>query len=395
MERTTAIVPTYQRAAYLAQCLEAILAQTLAPAEIIVVDDGSGDETAATVARFGEHVRFVEKPRNSGKADSLNLGLSLASHPLVWIVDDDDIVLPDALARLTALLAEDPQAGFAYGRHLRFRDDPRTGERVVLDTGHWPPHAPGEMLVATLEDFFAHQPGMLVRKRLYDAVGPFDTALDRSQDYDMLIRLAAAAPAVGTDAVVFLQRVHAGMRGSAAKRFSADQATAKWMATDRRILGAARTRLPLDAYLPGARLPGGARPLDGAGTRRALLQRAVVMMRKRLWDEALSDLDAAAEMHGTDTPGTNAAAPLTPDERLILRRAFASKYGVGDIVTDARIRAMLIAAARRGAPIGLGPALARGLRWRVREALVARRPGEALRIARFALALRHPTRARG
>lgn len=389
MERTTAIVPTYQRAAYLAQCLEAILAQTLAPAEIIVVDDGSGDETAATIARFGERVRFVEKPRNSGKADSLNLGLSLAGHPLVWIVDDDDIVLPDALARLTRLLAENPRAGFAYGRHLRFRDDPQTGERIVEGTGHWPEHAPGEMLVATLEDFFAHQPGMLVRKHLYDAVGPFDTALDRSQDYDMLIRLAAAAPAVGTDEVVFLQRVHAGLRGSAAKRFSADQATAKWMATDRRILGAARTRLPLDAYLPGARSPVAAHPLDGAGMRRALLQRAVVMMRKRLWEEALSDLDAAAE-----TSDERGAAPLTPDERMILRRAFASKYGCGDVVADARIRAMLIAAARRGAPIGLGPALARGLRWRVREALVARRPGEALRIARFALALRHPTRAR-
>lgn len=376
MDRTTVIVPTFERAGYLRECLDAVFAQTLPPGEVVVVDDGSQDDTAAVLESYGSRVRAVRKAENSGKAASLDLGLSLAACPLIWIVDDDDVVRPDALERLTALLAEHPRAGFAYGRHVRFEVDPDTGERRVMDTGYWRRCEPDEFLVATLEDFFAHQPGMLVRKSLYNRVGGFDSSLDRSQDYDMLIRLAAAAPAVSTDAVVFEQRVHAGPRGSGARRFAASRASQKWIEADQRIMRRSRAALPLEAYLPRKTAP-----LAPEERRRALLQRAVIMARKRLWEESVADLRSAAE--ATD-------APLVEEDKEILRRTFSSKYGLSDMMDDEHASMLLVEAARTSAPVGIGPALSRGLRWRVREALAARRLRYATRLMHLMAALHLP-----
>lgn len=354
MEATTAIIPTFNRATLLKACLDAVMAQTLPPAEILVVDDGSSDDTAAIAQSFGEPVTFVWKPENSGKARSLNLALERAQHALIWVIDDDDIVEPDALEKLTWLLRDRPEAGFSYGRHLRFSED-ETGQRTLGDTGYWCTCAPDDFLTATLEDFFVHQPGMLARKALYDEVGPFDESLMRSQDYDMLVRLARAAPCIGTEDVVFLQRQHEGLRGEASRQFGAAERDAKWMAYDARIFRTLFADIELDEFLPRGHAM--ETKLD---ERRALIQRGVVYARKSLWDLAVPDFELAGESGG---------GPLSADEVAILRRAFASKYGCADILEDKtlidRLRRLKLAEPGGGEILS---ELARGLRWRVREA---------------------------
>jgi glycosyltransferase involved in cell wall biosynthesis len=370
---TSVVIPTFNRAEYLLPCIEAVLTQTLPPAEVIVVVDGSTDGTKSVVDRFGTRVRYFYQ-ENSGKAAALNSALERISHPLVWIVDDDDIVCPEALETLTGLLTENPGADFAYGRHLRFEEGASTGKRRLLPTGHWYSCAPGDFFVTTLEDFFVHQPGMLVRRDLYDRVGPFDATLVRSQDYEMLIRLARAGTCVSTDSVVFLQRRHSGRRGSAGARFEASESTQKWVEVDQQIFRRLYGELSLGEYLPG-------RPqsLGEAERRQGLLQRGVVMARKKLWSLAVADFTEAAQLGAT---------PLAPREKAILRRAFSSKFGCEEVIDDVDVRTALIGCCS-GATNGrrVRAALAAGLRWRIREASAARRFGDAMRLLVLWLAL--------
>jgi hypothetical protein len=71
------IVPTFNRASYIEQCLDSLLAQTVPALEILVVDDGSQDDTAQRVARYGSRVTYIHKP-NGGKPSAVNLGLQRA-----------------------------------------------------------------------------------------------------------------------------------------------------------------------------------------------------------------------------------------------------------------------------------------------------------------------------
>ncbi len=210
--RTSVIIPTHNRAAMLEQCLSAVRSQTISPLELIVVDDGSTDETQAIVAQAAPEARLMVQP-NRGKAAALNAAMALVRGEFVWIIDDDDIVLPHALEHLTRLLDQTPEADFAYGRHDRFMEA-ANGQRLMLGTGYWHDCTQDEFLQATLEDFFAHQPGMLVRRSAYIQVGAFDEALIRSQDYEMTLRLARVCTPVKSSMTVFLQRTHYWAKGN-------------------------------------------------------------------------------------------------------------------------------------------------------------------------------------
>ena len=84
------IIPTYNRANYVGEAVESVLQQTYQNSELIVVNDGSTDDTAEVIRRFGDQICYVEKA-NGGKASAVNLGLKYVTGEYVWILDDDDI----------------------------------------------------------------------------------------------------------------------------------------------------------------------------------------------------------------------------------------------------------------------------------------------------------------
>ena len=89
-DTVSVIIPTYNRASLVAQTIDNMLAQTLRPLEVIVVDDGSTDDTAAIVAAYGDRVRYVPQ-RNAGPAAARNAGLALAQGAFVQFMDSDDL----------------------------------------------------------------------------------------------------------------------------------------------------------------------------------------------------------------------------------------------------------------------------------------------------------------
>ncbi|MBU1666109.1 MAG: glycosyltransferase family 2 protein [Gammaproteobacteria bacterium] len=181
------VIPTWNSAATLPRAIDSVLAQTWAPREIIVVDDGGTDDSPALLADYGERVRVVSQA-NGGPASARNRGLREARGQYVAFLDADDHWLPEKLERQVALLGARPDIGFCS-----------TATAVVDTQGKpvrdWPCGAGGATLLETL---FMHSAavsgstsGVLARRELLLAAGGFDERLRGFEDPDLWIRLAA------------------------------------------------------------------------------------------------------------------------------------------------------------------------------------------------------------
>jgi Glycosyl transferase family 2 len=285
----TIIVPTYNRAQWLLEAVTSLLDQSRRAAQILVMDDGSTDNTTDVAAVLGKQITYVRLEANEGKAAALNRGLALAENGYIWIFDDDDIADAAALERLYGALAARPDCGFAYGLCDRF-------------SGSWPaPTTPpyqayssssrAPLYIRLLEEHFIWQGALLVRRRCYGEVGPFDTALLRSQDYEMTLRLARHFESVHVPHILFHQRQHPGLRGPSRMKLKSTELLETWKSFDQIVLRAIYASHELKEFLNA--------PPHGAPRSRelmtALLQRAAIMARCGLWDLASADVEAAAE----------------------------------------------------------------------------------------------------
>lgn len=286
----TAIIPTYNRAQYLGEAISSILAQTLPPAQVIVVDDGSTDNTLEITTAFGPRIEYLAKP-NGGKSSALNVALPRATGEFIWIFDDDDIAEPDALEKLVHALHRDPECGFAYGDYDLFTTD-EDGRRRCFSLS-FPSVSPPKLYLALMERSFILQQGLLVRKPCYDGVGNFDESLIRSQDLEMMLRLARRYAGIKVEGIIFHQRQHAGLRGTKAALIKADQMIAGWVEYDRRIFDRIYATHALTDFL--SNVPQGSE-LTHEQTITALIQRACIMARKGLWDYAARDLEKIGEI---------------------------------------------------------------------------------------------------
>ena len=372
--RISAIVPTFNRADYLRESVQALNAQTRPLHQVIVYNDGSSDHTEEVMANLSSPDAtqlLCLSHANAGKSTTLNKAMAYATGDYIWICDDDDLVLPTAAEELGAIL-DTCDAALVAARHNRFSIDANTGAKLVIDTGYWPDLSQGSVLRHLLEDIFFFQPATLVRRSAYDAVGPFRDDLKRSIDYEMFVRLASRFPAVVIDKVLFEQRKHDGARGSGAALHSASEAEKVWKANDRAIFDRFRETLPLSLYQ--ALFDGGQ---DSLRKRAALLQRGCVYARRSDWNAAVRDFrDAVSVLPDTAINAT---------EHAIAVRAFAGKHGCAEAY-DPAISRQLIDLKRDGiAGRSLCRSFARGSVWRLRQATTDRRLADAARIAGFIL----------
>ena len=123
----TAVVDTYNQGRYIGEALESVLAQDVAPGEmeVLVVDDGSTDNTAERVARFGERVRYIRK-ENGGQASALNVGFTEARGEIIALLDADDLWLPRKVRRVLDEFEQHPEAGMVYHGYQWWNE--KTGE---------------------------------------------------------------------------------------------------------------------------------------------------------------------------------------------------------------------------------------------------------------------------
>ena len=275
----TTIVPTHNRAHYLGQSLDSVLGQTRPPDEVIVVDDGSTDDTERVLDGYRDRVRVITKG-NGGKATALNLAIPAASGDLIWIFDDDDVAMADALARHVEVHMAHPEAGYTYSAGVALQTDADGAERVgeVIPIPDLTRHG---VFYNLQRGCAINQQGTVVRRHCFDAVGPFNEVLQRTQDYDFLLRLARRFDGVRLDAPTFYFRHHEGPRGGAAARHGATDRTAQFFAYEQHLWAGILPDLAPRELLP-ARIP--MVPWTPAHAREAAVRRMMIAGRFGLHD---------------------------------------------------------------------------------------------------------------
>jgi glycosyltransferase involved in cell wall biosynthesis len=203
------VIATYNRANYLAETIDSVLGQSFQKFELILVDDGSTDETRRIVAPYGSRVRYLYQ-ENRGPSAARNLGARNASAGWISIQDSDDLCLPNHLETLYGYADKHPESGmvFANGSYLggpahnRETIIPAAKSRRLADEG------------VRLEDLFdksiVRLQAALISKRCYDDVGGHDESLRISMDLDLTFRLISRYPVAYLDEVVFSYRRHSG-----------------------------------------------------------------------------------------------------------------------------------------------------------------------------------------
>ena len=313
----TVIVPTYNRAGYIAECLHSLLAQTVPALEILVVDDGSEDDTAGVVAAFGSRMTYVRQA-NEGKARAVNRGLALARGDWIWIMDDDDVALPEANQHRLAALASTPDAGFVYGPH-HLGTDGRDGKVRVGRLVQPPAVDPSQFFLTLMKSCFFHLGTTLVRREHYLALNGLDPALQRGQDYDFQIRLARIARPVRCREPAFVFRQHEGVRGTQATRHDARSRGAVFMRYSQAIGQKLLVDVPLGEYLVPAQ-PGAAADLQPPARALALVNRMEVMGNHGCVTELMEDLEALLRLRGS------AGQPLQHADRVGIARAMRAGW---------------------------------------------------------------------
>lgn len=209
------VVPTYNRAHLIVDALESISGQTYRPIEIVVVDDGSTDDSQRTVERWTaehcEHRRLTLKyvaQANEGANAARNRGVAEAKGAYVAFLDSDDRWLPEKLAKQMPLFQSNREVGGVYCG-LRY---------VNLVTGEAAPTAErsfpsGRILDRLLvHDVTEGTPCWIIRRSCLEEIGGFDKSLPARQDWDMWIRLAAKYAIAVVPEILVIAGDHPGER---------------------------------------------------------------------------------------------------------------------------------------------------------------------------------------
>jgi len=187
MPKVSIIIPAFNAAAFAPRAIESIMAQSWTDWELLVVDDGSTDNTLDVLATYGSALRALSQA-NAGPASARNLGLAQATGEYVAFLDADDWWESGKLAEQVALLDANPEVGFCS-----------TGTRVVDATGSTVGDWPCQASFVPLPDALfmngalisGSTSGVMARRRLVLEVGGFDSALRGFEDPDLWIRLSA------------------------------------------------------------------------------------------------------------------------------------------------------------------------------------------------------------
>jgi glycosyltransferase involved in cell wall biosynthesis len=207
------VVPTYNAAGTLLDTIGSVLRQTFRDFELIVIDDGSTDDTRRVAQAVRDPRVAVFTYPNGGLAAARNRGIDRSRGQFVSFIDADDLWTPDKLARQLEALRRHPEAALAYS-WTAFID--RQGRFLFAKE---PSRCEGDVHAELLRScFVASGSNIMVRRSCIDVVGGFDTALAAAQDWDFCLRVATRSRFVVVPRYQILYRVWEGAMSANAER---------------------------------------------------------------------------------------------------------------------------------------------------------------------------------
>ena len=181
------IVPTYNRAHQLPRTLDSILCQSCSPKEIIVVDDGSTDETLALMTSEYPEIVFIQQ-QNTGVSSARNVGIKRASGDWIAFLDSDDEWLPKKLEIQMKALYENPEIKICHTNEIWIRN----GKRVNPKKKHG--KFGGWIFQKCLPLCCISPSSVIIHKSIFKEIGLFDYSLPVCEDYDLWLRITARNP---------------------------------------------------------------------------------------------------------------------------------------------------------------------------------------------------------
>ncbi len=185
MVKVSVIIPAYNGDRYITDAIAGVLAQTYTDCEIIVVDDGSTDNTKNIIQQYRNKIKYYSQS-NQGVAASRNLGLSKAKGEYIAFLDQDDVFLPHKLALQVAVLEREPALAMV-----------NSGWQIVNQDGVFQSAVKPWLQIPqlTVADLIIWKPvflgAMLFRRSQLESIADFDTSLEQTPDVDLVLRLAA------------------------------------------------------------------------------------------------------------------------------------------------------------------------------------------------------------
>ena len=195
MADVSVVIPCYNYARYLTECVKSVLTQEGVTVSVCIIDDCSSDDTRAVgrrLAALDARVELVAHDVNRGHIATYNEGILAATGRYVVLLSADDLLTPGALRRACELMDANPSVGFVYGHPLAFADDlprPRTGR---ADWTIWN----GRDWIRTMcrsGQNFIHCPEVVMRTSVQHRIGGYNASLPHSGDMEMWLRAAAVS----------------------------------------------------------------------------------------------------------------------------------------------------------------------------------------------------------
>ncbi|MBW2108535.1 MAG: glycosyltransferase, partial [Deltaproteobacteria bacterium] len=200
MPTVSVIIPTFNRATMLKEAIESVLEQDVADFELIVVDDGSTDETPAVLAKYPAPPLHIVSQVHQGVSAARNAGLKKAAGGLIAFLDSDDLWLPGKLAAQMEFFENHPEALICQTEEIWLRN----GIRVNPKKRHAKPQG---MIFDRCVDLCLVSPSaVMIRRALFDMVGLFDEQMAACEDYDLWLRVACRFPIYLIDRPMVIKR---------------------------------------------------------------------------------------------------------------------------------------------------------------------------------------------
>lgn len=187
MEKVSVIIPTYNRASKLMKSIESVLNQTYSNIELVVVDDGSTDNTQELVESINdERINYIKLPHNRGASGARNAGVEYSKGKIIAFEDSDDLWKKEKLEKQMSYWKEHPEFSMIYCQYNMHV----SGEVCNVPDKDWYGEFEGDIFPWLLLRNTVGAPTMLMYKESFLKVGGFDTTLRSLEDWDFAVRFA-------------------------------------------------------------------------------------------------------------------------------------------------------------------------------------------------------------
>lgn len=209
MARVSIVIPAYNAARFLGQTLDSVLHSTFRDLDVIVVDDGSTDSTAALAAGYGPRVKVISRP-NAGMSASRNVGIDAGDSEFIALLDSDDVWHPEKLRWQLAALSSRPDHDFCYTAFTFWEGAPLPDFSTGSRAGWIDEAGSGWIYHQLILENWALPSSLLFRRSAWRALGPFLCDVQQTDDWEFLVRASRSHRFLRLAESMVLYRQHPG-----------------------------------------------------------------------------------------------------------------------------------------------------------------------------------------